>query len=430
MNDPIPMANGNPNKDGDVPMKNTATSGFGRSAMTRLVFGAGLACLATAPVHAQWYFEVGPVYRGDMEISVQGGSRAAERDARGTETETDGARPTLPDPFLNDDGTAQILREFDNGFVGPSGWEWARNDGGSQFWGYDNPDQYDADADTLTFQLTTSASDSRRRTRTSTWPGSTGWTGSSRTDGFGILGTLGYLFRDEDEWSLGAQFRLGWLDGIESHFRNRPAYRQNIERSVYEASIWQDASYTYTYDTLGNPAFPAAPYAMTDPAGVGPMVGDTPESITRSSSSGGSNERLVGQSLSTAVSMVDLKVEAQAFTLQLGPRILWKPKGRVAFLVQPALSANLLDADLHRQETLRQPDGTVTESWSEHSDKQAWRVGAGVEVGAQVALSDPWHVTASGGYEWVDKYSLKAGPDHIRLDLSGYQLELAIGRSF
>ena len=73
---------------------------------------------------------------------------------------------------------------------------------------------------------------------------------------------------------------------------------------------------------------------------------------------------------------------------------------------------------------------SVIAAWTDISDEQSWRMGAGVEVGAQVALSQRWHVTASGGYEWVAKYSLSAGPDRVEIDLSGYQLELAIGRSF
>jgi hypothetical protein len=398
--------------------------------VARLVLGAGFACSAAVAVHAQWYFEVGPVYRGDMEVSVQGGSSAAESGATAARAGTVGGKPSLPASGLNDDGTAQVLREFDDGYVGPSGWEWARNEGWTQFWAYDSPAQYNADADTLTFQVTMGeVSATQRRTTTRTWTDSVGWTGHSRTDGFGVMGTLGYMLRNEGDWSLGAQARFGWLDGIRSEFRDRPAFRQSVERSVYEASIWRDETTTYTYDTLGNPAFPAAPYAMTDPAAVGPMIGDTPESITRSSQEG-SSDRLVSRSVGTAVSTVDLKVEAQAFTVQLGPRLLWEPEGRVAFLVQPALTANLLDADMRRQETFRQPNGTAVASWHDSSDKQAWRMGAGVEVGALVALSEQWHVTASGGYEWVDKYSLNAGPDHIRLDLSGYQLEVAIGRSF
>ncbi len=425
MTNPILTVCGKQSKDGDGSMKSTS---FGRRTMARLLLGAGL--VGSTTVHAQWYFEVGPVYRGDMEISVQGGSRAAESGVQAEKAGTVGRRPSLPENLLEDDGTAQVLREFDDGYVGPSDWEWAQNDGLTQFWGYDSSDQYNADADTLTFQATMGDSASQRRTTTRTWTESAGWTGRRRTDGFGIMGTLGYLLRNEDNWRLGAQLRLGWLDGIRGNFRDRTAFRQNIERSVYETTLWRDETYTYTYDTQGNPVFPEAPYAMMDPDAVGPMIGDTPESIALSSQQGGSVDRLIGRSRSVAASTVDLKVEAQVFTLQLGPRLLWEPEGRVALLFQPALTANLLDADMRRQETFRHPNGTAIASWSDRSDKQAWRMGAGVEAGAQVALSQQWHVTGSGGYEWVDKFNLKSGPDRIRLDVSGYQLELAIGRSF
>lgn len=396
----------------------------------RWFVAAGMACAAAVAVHAQWYFEVGPVYRGDLDISVQGGSRAADSGATAARNGTVGGKPSLGESALNDDGTAQGLRTFDDGYVGPSGWEWARVGGWTQYWAYESPGQYNADADTLTFHVGTGeVRASQRRTTTRTWTESVGWTGRSRTDGVGILATLGYMLSGAESWGLGAQARFGWLDGIQGVFRDRTAFRQSIERSVYEASVWRADTYTYTYDTLGNPAFPAAPYTMTDPAAVGPMIGDTPESITRSSE-GGTSDRLVGRSVSIAVSTVDLKVDAQAFTLQLGPRILWEPEGRIAFLVQPALTANLLDATMRRQETFRRPDGTVIASWNDTPDKQTWRIGAGVQVGVKLALSELWDLTASGGYEWVDEYSLSSGPDQLSLDLSGYQLELAIGRAF
>jgi len=125
-----------------------------------------------------------------------------------------------------------------------------------------------------------------------------------------------------------------------------------------------------------------------------------------------------------------LSVEAQAFTLQLGPRILWNSGRRIALLLQPALTANLLDADMRRVETFRQSNGAVIASWHDKSDKQVWRMGAGVQVGVQLALSEQWSLTAAGGYEWVDTYNLSVGPDRVRVDLSGYQLELALGRKF
>ncbi len=417
---------------GGLIMKNENVYGAGRNTITRWVVWAGLVCATTLEVNAQWYFDVGPLYRGDMEITVRGGSRAADSGVTAARDGTSGAMPSLGGGnLLTDDGTAQILREFDNGYVGPSGWGWANNDGVTQFFAYEVPGQYDALGDTLTYQLTLGDDTaSQRRTQTRTRSESIPWSESRRIDGFGVIGTLGYELREEESWSLRAQARFGWLPGIRENFRGRPAFRQTVEHSVYEASVRREETYVYTYDTLGNPAFPAAPYAMADPSAVGPLIADVPTTISRTSRSDETSDRLISRSMHTALSSVDLSVETQMFTFQLGPRLMWQALERIALLVQPAVTMNLLDVTLRRHETFRRSNGDVIASWSDHSDRQAWRLGAGVQAGAQVALSERWNLTAAGGYEWVNKYHLSAGPDRIHLDLSGYQLELALGRPF
>jgi len=421
--------------NGGKPMSSKLLSGCSTGTKVRLILGAGLIGAASAAANAQWYLEVGPVYRGDMKLSVRGGSSAAQEGATAArDGTTGGGTLELGEEGLPiDDGTAQVLREFDNGYVGPSGWPWANVAGTTQFFAYDDAAQYDAAANTLTYQITLGGGDtvSQRRTVTRTRTDSEGWKGSKRMDGAGLMATLGYRVREEESWSLGLQGRIGWLDDIQGGFRNREAFRQSIERSTYETSVTRGGgSSTYTYDTLGNPAFPAAPYEMSNPAGVGPMIADTPRTITHSEQTTTATDRLVRRTVATAASYVDLNVDAQAFTFQAGPRLLWQPAERLALLVQPALTANLLDVDVRRQETFRRPNGTVIATWSDHSSDQAWRMGAGVQAGAQVALSEQWSLTAAGGYEWVDKYSRSTGPDRISIDLSGFQLELAVGRSF
>jgi hypothetical protein len=399
--------------------------------MKCLVLMVGLSCFLALSVHAEWFFEVGPLYRSSMDVSVCGGSQAANDGASAASSGTTGGMPSLSEGPLNDDGTAQILREFDDGYVGPSGWEWANNDGVTQYFAYDEPGQYDADANTLTYQLTLGReSVSQTSTKTSTISELIAWGERRKTDGWGIMATIGHGWRKEKSWSLGGQLRLGWLSGIQADFRDHPAFRQSIDRSTFETTVWREDTLIYTYDTLGNPAFPLAPYEMNDPSAVGPLIADTPSAITQSPPMGGTSTRQIDRFSDTAVSSVDLGIKAQAFTLQLGPRIMWHSGKRISLLLQPALTVNLLDVDMHRTETFRHPSGTVLSSWYDKSDKQAWRMGAGVQAGVQVALSELWNLTASGGYEWVDKYSLSTNLDRVHVDLSGYQLELAVGRHF
>jgi hypothetical protein len=171
--------------EGALIMKTTNWYGAGRNTMARLILGMGLVCALALPVQAEWYFEVGPFYRGDMEISVRGGSRAADEGASAARSGTTGGLPSLGGSLSPDDGTAQILREFDDGYVGPSGWAWANTDGVTQFFAYDEPGQYDAAADTLTYQLSLGReSASQRRTQTRTTSESISWgKAGKQTDG-------------------------------------------------------------------------------------------------------------------------------------------------------------------------------------------------------------------------------------------------------
>lgn len=392
------------------------------------VVGMGILCLIAVPVFGQWYIEVGPVYRGDMDISVKGGSRAADSGLSGARAGTTGRRATAPSGLLNDDGTAQILREFENGYVGPSGWDWARAEGWSQYFGYDNSEQYDAAADTLSFDLNLSeTSSTQRRTVTRVSDVSEGWSDSTDVDGVGIMGTAGYLFGSNETFAVAAQMRFGWLSGIDGSFHNRPAYEQRIERSFYEDSVRAQERYVYTYDTLGNPVFPDAPYAMTDPAGVGPLIADTPDSIAQVGQNNQAVSRASGRSTEKAVSLVDLDVDADLLTFQLGPRLQWQVVPPLTLMVQPAITANMLDSSLRRQETFRRGDGSTIASWSDRSSEQDWRIGMGVEVGAKLEISETWYLIVSGGYEWVDEYNLSVGPDCVEMDISGYQAEIALG---
>ncbi|MEX2606054.1 MAG: hypothetical protein WD708_01815, partial [Kiritimatiellia bacterium] len=330
--------------------------------------------------------------------------------------------------------------EFDNGYVGPSGWVWAQNAGITQYFAYETADQYDAGADTLTFNQTlTGASGSSTRTTTRvTNGGSSGWNDSTRTNGVGVIATLGYRFSesedpeaeedDNHEWAL--LFRFGWLEGMGANFRNRPAYQQNVTTRRVTSSVSSSEVHQYTFDTLGNPFFPSAPYTMTDPGGVGPLISDTPDTITLIS-----REDTLTQSSSAgrgiqAQSLVDLDLDVEAFTFQFGPRWLWCPESAISLYLQPAATLNRIDASAHRTETFRDDNGREIASWRDRADDESWRWGGGIQVGANVGISENWYINGSGGYEWVKSTHLQVGPDRVRIDLSGYQLELALGRSF
>ncbi len=376
-----------------------------------------------------WYFEAGPSYRGNMKISTDGGSRAASEGVNAARAGTVGNTVQAPAAALPDDGTAQILRTFDDGFVGPSGTPWMNAGGWTQLWGYEDDAQYSAVNDELTFTRTVSASDSADRTVTRVTSGAAGWSGSEDVDGAGAQFTMGYVMMTKETFELSGQLQFGFLDGIDSSSHRQAAYSQQVDWTTYRSSFLQNETWTYTYDTLGNPSFPPAPYSQTDPAPSGgePLIVDRPDSITQSGSQATYSDQVVGRGSRTAVSYVDMTTESSALVLQGGPRLSWKPTPRFALLVQPAVSLNFLDAEVKRNESFEWSDGTPIRTWQDDTDKQAWLLGAGISAGVHVDLTDRIYVMADGGYDWVDTCDIDVGGDTVRVDLSGYRLGAALG---
>ena len=164
--------------------------------------------------------------------------------------------------------------------------------------------------------------------------------------------------------------------------------------------------------------------------GVGPMIADTPESIALTSQSMNETETLTRRSVYSAHSSVNLNVEVEAFTFPAGPRLHWYPAEAVSLYLQSTLTLNLIDVSARREEHFQKPDGSTVAVWRDCEDERAWRVGANLFIGAQIALSESWYLSVAGGYEWVDSSRLNIGPDRVKIDLSGYQGELALAWAF
>lgn len=379
---------------------------------------------------AELYIEAGPWYRGDMRIEVQGGSIAADEGMQAASPGTRGGVASVVPLTAGDNGAAQILRTFDNGYVGPSGWAWAIEEGISQYFGYESADQYDSSAGSLSFTRSTSGADVQRRTITTVSSGPAGWSGSEQVDGVGAQATLGYRVRAEDRYDLSVQGQFGWLGGIDASFRDQQAWRQDVTWTTRETTASRSQVWRYDYDTLGNPVFPSAPYQMTDPAGVGPMIGDTPTRITGEGEVASQTDRAVGRRTASAFSRVDLDAEMELFSFMLGPRLRWLAADRVALVFQGGLTLNLIDADLRRTERFAWGDGAEIARWSVREDDQKWRWGGRLSAGAQVDLTDRVYVSALAGYDWVESAAFNVGPDRVDADLSGYHVEVAVGFAF
>ena len=389
-----------------------------------LIFGL----LGSAVVDAEmlWYVEVGPVYRGDMELSVRGGTHVSAWS--GTRQSGDQA-PSAMGRLLDDDGTA-LLRTFDDGFVGPSGWPHAQDDERTQFWGYQDASQYDADAGTLSFRQTLTLRQSGTRTVSRMLEESAGWSSRQSMEGAGLMLTVGRYLQREAAWSSSIQGRLSWMEGLRGNMRQQTGMSRTVDSQTYRETVNQSQTYGYSYDTLGNPAFPDAPYAMTDPEGVGPMIADRPSSIVLADEAVSASTERVGRSVWTEYSAVDLSFDARVFTFQVGPRVEWHAHENVTLLAQPSITLNLLDAKARRSETLYSRNGRVQGQWNDRRSTERWCGGVGGQFGARMSLANGWTVSVLGGYDWVDTASFNLGPDRVRVDLSGYQGEIMLGRIF
>lgn len=383
--------------------------------------------------HGQLYGELGLTYRTDMKISVRGGSSAFANGVNAAVAGTVENYPVARATLLDDDGTVQVLREFDDGYVGPSGWAWAREAGVTQYFSYEEDGQYDAGNDTLSYLLTLSETSAPgEKTVTGISSGTPGWNDGRRNDELGLMVTVGYRFpKKQGDWTWGAQMRIGWLGNMDARFRDRPAFSQVVERTVFQATLRQDQTYAFTYDTLGNPLFPAAPYTMTDPAGVGPLISALPDSIELQSESSSLTENMLGHTTETAVSLADLDVDAHAVTVQFGPRLQWQSEEKAtAFFVQGAFTVNRLKATMQRLESFNAASGASVAVWNDRNTDKSWKMGAGAQFGAKLEMNENWYLILAGGYEWVDHMSASIGPDRVTIDISGYQGEIAIGRRF
>lgn len=387
--------------------------------------------LAAASVcSGRFYIEAGPWARGGMELKVDGGSAAADE---GVQTASPGTRGeaayvAVPDP--DDEGSAQILRTFSTGYVGPSGWEWAADAGQTQYFAYESASQYNATANTLTFVQTAYAENTSRRTETRVTAGPAGWRGSADLEAEGALATLGFTVWNPEPFAVSLQLQAGWLGGMEASFRGRPAWSQEAEWITRESRAVESREWVYVYDTLGNPFFPTAPYVMTDPAGFGALISDRPTEILMRDGAAERSEAVVGRSRKTAASRVDLDVEMDALVLTLGPRLRFRLLERVAVLVEGGVTATLLDAEMERTETLAWDDGRVIRSWRDREDEQQWLWGGTISAGLELTLTDRLTLLASGGYDWVEGHEFAIGADRIDVDLDGWRAALALGWSF
>lgn len=388
--------------------------------------GSLLLLSASQQLRAEWFFEAGPVYRGDMRMRVDGGSRAASSDAR-IENPGTTVQPLTGNVVIPDDGSTQILRIFEDGFVGPSGTPLFNGLGQTQFFGFESASQHNATAGTLQFTSTTNSQSRREQTRRQLNSTTSGWSDEKSLNGAGLQATTGFVLRRDERIEISLFGQVAWLGNLDAAFRGQNAFQQELNAETREITVDRVENRTFVFDTFGNPVFPSAPYAMSDPSGIGPLISDRPIDIQSSGASETRSEQGVGRSQIRAQSQVDLRTEADLYTFTLGPRVRWKLHERVSLLLQGGLTLNYLETDLRRSETFATEAGKLIGTWEDQRTDTQWLIGANASAGVQWDLNDRLYVNVTGGYDWVEEADMEIGPDKVNLDLSSYRMELALG---
>lgn len=408
--------------------------------------------MAAASVQAegasQWHVSGGASYRGGMKTTVSGSSRVQTEgiQAAGAYSTTAGAlvhdNGMTVGPNL-DDITQAGDRSFDNGFVNQDSATYL--DGKTANWGYNTASQYDPVANTMTYVRTTTQTSSgtgngSQRSVSVKTDLNTELSGSENFDAVGPVVSLVYdlMQRDAMSVSLAMQLRCFW--GMDQSFSGS-TFKQTVnERSyaVQDTFGYMDTiSDTYVFSTATGMPIPGAPYGGSlNPAD--PTIFNRPDSATRTSVRTGSGvTRAVTQTGSAtwhAANQIDLNASSDLYQFSVGPQLGFQAAKRVRLNVAPVMTANFVSTEVSRKEAFvaTYSDGhtKTLNSWQDDASNNAWKLGAGIQAGLDLALTDSWSLDFSAGYDYIDKVNVDCGPNQVSIDLSAYTASASVGYSF
>lgn len=349
-----------------------------------------------------WWVEVGPALR-EMNLKVSGSSYVQQQGLHD---------PLAAGPLAAPSGVGALNsyanRTYDNGgYVNldpGTGNPNTLNPNTTWNWGFSNPLQYNAGAQTLTFQATGA-------------PGYTtlqnsGASGSDDLVGAGFQAVVGRTVLQQGRWSVDLFFKLqcSWSGN------------DRINTSTYGEEVRQ-ITVTDTYDTsqIGAANFPIIPYHGTyaGPFGVQsppyPLLPNLP----------GSRTQVTSAALATSYNSIGLDVKPSLYELGVGPQIGFQAAHCLQLHLRPTLSLNIVDADVHRSEAF----GGL--NWSDQSSKTGVLLGLGGTAGANLDLGHGFYLGVSGGYTYVPRgMEVSVGPNTVKVDPGGWEVGCAIGRHF
>lgn len=362
-----------------------------------VVWIATLSFLSNAGLSMGAWIRVGPVYRGGLELDIEGSTHAQLAGM-------DGVAPASKDSRVGDAGTVGD-RDYDNGYVYTD--EGTAVDGLTWYWGYDSASQYDPASDTLTFR---SAESSIDRNVLKDAPISK----SESSEGIGLSVASGVT------WGRGESWEIDFCCGLIAILDMKSTGNFNPYREKYRETR---SSVTDTYDLQGVDPGPA-PYAGTY-EGPGPLIPNTPEARSRTSS---------GSGVWDVEDHVSIAVDMQTYEFWTGLRLTGNCGDLFAVSLCPRVSATYVDVDAERYEVLTATceDGSseALNDWRDSASEGDWTANIGIDAEVTLKAGRTWFLTLAAGYNMaLDEPSIDIGPNTIDVDTGGYDLAVLLGRS-
>lgn len=349
-----------------------------------------------------WWFEVGPVVRGDMKVSVSGSSYTQQRGLHDPMATGPLAPPAGVGP-----SSGYANRTYDNGYVNKdpgTGNPSSLDPNTTWNWGFKNPSQYNAIAQTLGFQAVGAPGYTTLQNKAAS--------GSDDMLGAGFQAVIGRKLAESDQWSLDGCFV----------FQATWAQDDRLNTSTYGEVVQQiTVKDTYDVSRIGAANFPATGYQGTylGPFGTQappyPVVPNQPESRSQTTSA----------ALATSYNRIGFDVQQALYEIGLGPQIGCQVTERLKLHLRPTVSFNIIDADVHRTEVF------AGQTWSDSGSRCDVRFGMGISGGASLDLGHGFYLGVSGGYDYVPQHlDVSVGPNTISLDPSGWELSGVVGVHF
>jgi hypothetical protein len=396
----------NQNKPNSTFTTLSAVASFG------LIF-AGVTIAGTTARAQGWWLEGGPVVRGGMKASVSGSSYAQQLGLH----DPLAAGPLAPPGGIGTTGS-YADRTYDNGYVKldpGTGNTTPPNDPNTTWnWGFNDPGQYNAGAQTLSFQKQGA-------------PGYTSSTDRSVAGSEGMLGAGlqlrgGVGFWQSGRWTLDLAMGFQGIWGANATMTATP-YRETVRQVT--------VSDRYDTSGIGAANFPATGFRGTylgpfdsPPVIPSPVLPNLPASRNSSTAV-----------LSSSQDTVSLEAQQDLYEFSVGPQLGYSLGSRVKLSLRPTVSLDLLNVDVPRSEVFVQtPVGgpsVVVSRWSNQASQTTAVLGFGVTGGADLDLGKGFYAGLFGGYEWVaQQVNVSVGPNAVSFDGSGYVVGAVFGKRF